>query len=68
MCGNACRTVLGPATKMSDIHHVAFYRAICLFKVQAGVRVGIIAEAKVNITCDCLGLTLSQYYGKIIGQ
>lgn len=52
---------------MSDIHHMAFYRAICLSKVQAGVRVGIITEAKVNIMCDCPGLTLSQYCGKIIG-
>lgn len=52
---------------MLDIHHMAFYRAICLSKVQAGVRVGIIAEAKVNIMCDCAGSLLSQYWGKIIG-
>lgn len=44
---------------MSDIHHMGFYRAICLSNVQAGVRTGIMAEAKVNITCDCTGLTLS---------
>lgn len=49
--------MLGPATEMSDIHHMAFYRAICLSKVQAGVRVSIIAEVKVNIVCDCFGLT-----------
>lgn len=35
---------------------------VCL-KYRQGVRVSIIAEAKVNIMCDCTGLTLSQYRG-----
>lgn len=38
---------------------------VCL-KYRQGFRAGIIAEAKVNIMCDCTGLT-SRYCGKIIG-
>ncbi len=57
--------MLGPATELSTIWlFIELY--VCL-KYRQGVRVGIRAEAKVHIMCDCVGLTLSQYCGKIIG-
>lgn len=42
---------------MSDVQHMAFYT--CLGKVQAGVSVGMKAEAQTNIVFNFNSLTLS---------
>lgn len=57
MSENAWRTVLRTATEMSDVQHMAFYT--CLGKAQAGVSVGMKAEAQTNVVFNFNSLTLS---------